>query len=112
MEAREETLAETVAEEGTHEAELGVGITQTVTVAEVEEFVGNLDGDGIVVHLHATLLLEIVLTPDVMVASKEMHLDAHVGEFADLAQEACVAFGHHVPILVPEVEDVAKEVDG
>ena len=52
------------------------------------------------------------MLPQVVVAAEVVHLDAGIGEFADFAQQARVALGHHVAVLVPEVEEVAHEIDG
>ena len=61
---------------------------------------------------HSTFRLQIVLTPHVVIACKEMHFHAHVRQFAHLAQKSGVAFRHHFLVLKPEVEDVAKQKDG
>ena len=38
-------------------------------------------------HRHAAFLFEEVALPKVVVAVKVVHLDAHVGEFADFAKQ-------------------------
>ena len=64
------------------------------------------------VERDTTFLLQIVAHPQVVVAREEMHLHAHVRQLANLSQQAGVALGHHGLVLVPEVKDVAEQIDG
>ena len=59
----------------------------------------------------ATLLLQIVVGPDVVIACEVMHLNTHVGQFRQLAQKAGKALGDDVFVFVPEVEHVAQQID-
>ena len=81
-------------------------------MAEVEEAAVDFHHAALRVKRDATFLLQIVAHPQVVVARKEVHLHAHVRQFANLAQQAGVTLGHHGLVLVPEVEDVAEQIDG
>ena len=61
-------------------------------------------------NYNTTLLFKIVETPLVVIASKEMHLNAHVRQFRELAQEACKTAWHHISVFIPEIEDVAQQI--
>ena len=61
---------------------------------------------------YAAFFFKVAERPDVVVAGEEVHLYAHVRQFGQLAQKACVAFGHDVFVLIPEVEHVAQKVYG
>ena len=112
MQGREKYLRYTVMEQGSEEAELGVRVSESVAVCEVEDLVGEFEGEGLPVHDEAAFPLEVVVGPDVVVACEEMHLHSEVGELAEFAEEACVSLRHDVLVLVPEVEHVAEEVYG
>ena len=60
---------------------------------------------------HATLLLQVSVCPEIMVAGEEMNLHSHVCKLRYLTQKARVAFGHDITILVPEVEHVAEQIN-
>jgi len=111
MEGGKHPLTQFVVKNTTQEAEGTAGIAQPIAMPEEEQLIGEFDSDGLVVHDHATLLLEVVLDPDVVVAGKEMHLDTVVGEFADLAQQTRKTLGHAMLIFEPKVEDVTQEID-
>ncbi len=72
----------------------------------------DFGGLGLLMQNDATLLSQIAIGPDVVVAREIVYLDPHVGEFGELAKEAGVAAGHYIFILIPEVEHVAQQVDG
>lgn len=111
MNAREEGLTKFTAEETAHESEFGIRITQSISMPEVEEFVGNLNGDGVMMNFHAAFLLEVILAPDVMITREEMNLDAHIRQLTDLAQKTCIALWYHIAEFIPEVKDVPQQVD-
>jgi len=108
----EEALTETVAEDGAYEVKLRVGVAKSVAVCEVEGLAIKFHGAGLLMEYQSALFLQIVIRPDIVVARKEMHFHAKVGELGELAEEARVALGHYVAILVPEVEHIAKEIYG
>ena len=112
MDGREETLADAVVEDGTYEAEFTVGIAQSVAVGEEERASVDFGGQRLPVDDDTTLLLEIAVCPDVVVAGKEMDFDTHVCQFGQFAEETGVATGHDITVFVPEVKHVAKEIDG
>ena len=80
-------------------------------MSKEEGFPFYLNGFGLVVHDNAAFLGEVVFAPDVMIPSKEVNGNAHIGEFRQLAQETCVAFGNNILVLEPEIEQVAQNVN-
>ena len=99
-----------VVEHAAQEAELTVGISQAIAMGKVEHLTSYLNRKGFVVHDYAALLDQIVLAPDVVVADEEVHLHSSVGELAHLTEKSCVALGHHVAVLKPEVKHVPQHV--
>ena len=108
----EQPLAQRAVENASQEAVFGVWVAQTVAMGHVEDAVVNLGGHGRLVDLDATLLLEVAVGPEVVVAGKKVYLYAAVGEFGELAEKSGVALGHHVAVLVPEIKHIAQEIDG
>ena len=62
--------------------------------------------------LNATLLLQIVATPHVVIADEEVDLNATIRELGQLAQHAHESFGDYPAIFKPKVEDVAHQKYG
>ena len=112
MDAGEEALTQAIVEDAAQELELAVLAAQPVAMAQVEEAAVDVHHAALRVERDATFLLQVVAHPQVVVAREEMHLHAHVRQLAYLAQQAGVALGHHGLVLVPEVKDVAEQVDG
>ena len=90
---------------------LGNIVSQTVAMSEVEQFTVDGHITGVGVHDETNLFLQVVEEPHVVVADEVVELDACVGEFGHLAQQADVAFGDNVAVGEPKVEDVAEEDD-
>ena len=112
MDEVEETLARAVMEHAAQEPVFGVGVTQPVAVGEVKHLVVDFGSERCLVDDEPALFFQIAVGPDVVVAGKEVYLHAHVCQFGELAEEPCIAFWHHVAVLVPEVEHVAQQIDG
>ena len=112
MDAGEEALAQAIVEDAAQELELAVLAAQSIAMAEVEEAAVDFHHATLRVERDATFLLQIVAHPQVVVAREEVHLHAHVRQFANLSQQTGVALGHDGLVLVPEVEDVAEQIDG
>ena len=55
---------------------------------------------------YPTLLFQIAIGPNVMVADKVMNLNAQIGQLADFPQKPCITFWYHIAVLVPEVEHI------
>ena len=72
-----------VAEAPEHEVGHFPFFIESVAVCEIENFTADVEGAGLFVYCYAAFLLQIVLHPHVMVACEVMHLNSHVGEFAD-----------------------------
>lgn len=111
MEHGEESLAEAVVEDIADDAELTVGIAESVAMGKVEHLIIYLQRGGLMVEDYSALFLKIAVHPDVVVAAEVVDFDAQIGEFADLTEEACVALWHGIAPLVPEIEHIAEEVD-
>ena len=80
-------------------------------MGQIEELAVNLTRERGTVERDATLLLQVVATPDVMVAREKMHLHPAVGQLGELAQKAGISFGHDSLELIPEVKHVAQQID-
>ena len=59
-----------------------------------------------------TLLLQVFVCPDVVVAREIMTLHSHICQLGNLAEEARKALRYHVAVFIPEVKHVAQQVDG
>ena len=81
MQRVEQHLARAVVEYALYELEAAVGVAQSVAVRYVEHLVVDLYRLGFGVHDKATLLFEVAVGPDVVVAGEVVHLHAHVGQF-------------------------------
>ena len=112
MEPTEEPLAKGAVEDGAYDAELGVGVAESVAVTEVEGLVGQGERHGLAVENDTALLGEIVPCPDVVVAREVVDFDAEVGELGYLTQETGEAAGYDGSVFEPEVEHVSEEIDG
>ena len=112
MNASKKPLANRIVEDRAKQTKLAAGVTQSVAMSKQEYLVAQLDGYRFGMHNHSTLLLEIILAPHIVVTREEVHLDAHVCQFANLAKDSGVPLRHHILVLVPEVEDIAQEIDG
>ena len=99
-------------EQVAQQLELLVWITETVAVCQEEDFSVNLGGERLLVQDDTALFLSVFVGPDVVVAREVMHLDTHVGQFREFAEETGIALRYHVFVFVPEVEHVAQQVDG
>lgn len=52
---------------------------------------------------------KIVEEPHIVVADKEMQLDAGIGQFGHFAEQAHMTFGYDKSVSEPEIKHVAKE---
>ena len=111
MQTGKHPLAQLVAENGADELELPILVAQTIAMSHVENLVRKFHRHGTVMYDNATFTFQIVCTPDVMVAHKEVYLYPIVGQFAHLAQKACISTGNHHAILKPEVKHVPQHID-
>ena len=111
MQPTESPLAESIMEDVSQKMELPVAVAKPVTVSDIKGLVTNLHCEGTAMQNHAALLLQIIEAPDIVITSKVMYFDAHIGQFADFAEEACIALWHNRLIFEPEVEHVAEHID-
>ena len=68
-------------EDALDELETLVGIAQTIAMRQEEDLAIELGGLRLLVEDDATLLFQIAIGPDIVVAREIMHLDTHIGEF-------------------------------
>ena len=108
----EQPLTGAVVEDFPEQLEFCVVVAQSVTMRQEEYLSVDLCRDGLLVDDESTLVVQVAIGPQVVVACEEVDLHAHVGQFRELAEETGVAFGHHIPVFVPEVEHVAQEIYG
>jgi len=112
MQGGEQHLTDLVVEDALDELEVLVRVAHAVAMRQIEDFPVYLGCLRLLVQHHATLFGQIGIGPDVVVAREVVHLDPHIGQFGDFAQEARKALRYHVAIFIPEVEHVAQQIDG
>ena len=66
---------------------------------------------GLMLYAHATLLLEVVQTPHIVVTRVKDNLYTPICKLGKASQHPHKAAWHNRVILKPEVEDVTQEVD-
>ena len=107
----QQTLADTVVEHPFQELKLAVGIAQTIAMCQIEHASIDVGRQGLAMQDDATLLLQIAISPNIVVTSEIVHFHPIVGQFRDFSKETRVAFRHNMLVLVPEVEHIAQQVD-
>lgn len=106
----EESLAHTVVEHCPQKPERTTGVSKPVTMSEVENLIVNFCRDGFPVNDKTTLLLQVSISPDIVIACEEMDLYAHISKLGQFPQKARKPLWHNIAVLVPEVEHVAQQV--
>ena len=106
----EKSLANLVVEDVPKKTECPVGVTQSITVCQIKQLVGQFQRHRLTMQDDTTLLLQIIGAPNVMIASEEMHLHPIIRQLAHLPQKTCVSPGNHCGIFKPEVKHVAQHV--
>ena len=99
-------------EDGAEKLERTVGITHTIAMSQEELMAVNFCSQRFLVQYHATLLLQIIVCPDVVVACKEMDLDTHIRQLRQLPQEARITLGNDIFVFIPEIKHVTQKIDG
>ena len=107
MEGGKEPLAHLVMEDGTNHLKRLVGVAHAIAMSQEELLAVNLGGLGLLVENNATLLFQIFVCPDVVIAREIVHLNPHICQFGDFAQETGEPLWHHILVFIPEVEHVA-----
>ena len=67
------------------ELERLVGVAQSVSMSQEEHFSVNLGGQRLFVKDDTTLLFQLVVGPDVVVACEVVYFDAHIRQFRQFA---------------------------
>ena len=109
-EPRKKPLQQRAVEDGTKNSEVRF-IGKFIAMGKEELHAVYLGQQRLAMYYHATLLLEVVLAPKVVVAGEEMNLGTIVCELGNLTQEAGKALGHYILVLVPEIEHIAKHIN-
>ena len=71
-------------EDGTNHLERLVGVAHAVTMSQKELMTIDFSCFRLLMQNDTTLLLQIVIGPDVVITCKEMHFHTHVGQFRQL----------------------------
>jgi hypothetical protein len=111
MQPCEQLLAYLVVEDGTYDLERRIRVTHAVAVCQEECLAVEVEGERLAMNYDTTFLLKVTISPDVVIANEVMHLYTAVGQFGQLAKEACESLGDNMAVFVPEVEHVSKEID-
>ena len=85
MEGRKEPLAYLVVEDGADDFERLVRVAHAVAVCQKELVTVDLGSLFLFVQNDATLLLQVFVGPDVVVAREIVYLDTHVRQFRQFA---------------------------
>ena len=96
---------------GTKQFELLVRVAQSVTMSKIELFSVYFGSQRFTVHNDTTFFGEIIPTPYIMVANKEMHFHSHIRQLGNLPEKTSITLGHHRAELKPEVEQVAQQIN-
>jgi hypothetical protein len=111
MEHAEKELCHTAMEHAAEETVSCRNRSQTVAVAEAECLSIYLNQMRLSQFDHSELL-EIGICPDVVVAFKEKDLHSPVHKVLKGGQHPEIAFRNDITVLVPEIPDVAKQIEG
>ena len=106
MKTGESPLADLIMEDVLDKFELLIGITQSVAMCQVEHLAVDLRRLRLLMQNHTTLLLQIIVGPDIVVAGEVMHLHTHICQLRKLPQETSVALWYDKLVFVPEVKHV------
>ena len=98
-------------EDGSDQLERLVRVAHPVTMRQEELVTVYLCRLRLLMQYHATLLLQILIRPDIVVAREVVHLNAHIRQLRQLPQESCEPLWHYIFVFVPEVEHIAQQVD-
>lgn len=110
MHSRKEFLAKGAVEYGPKEPEAVPLRSEAVSVSQKELLAAYSLHLGVLEHLQANFVTQIVIKPDVVIAYVPLDLYARIGHLGQLAEEAHVAPGHDSGVLKPEVEDIAHQI--
>ena len=86
-------------------------ITQTVAMSQEKFLAINLASQRFTMNRNATLLFQIVTTPDIMITDKEMHLYSHIGQLGYFSQKTGISFRNNKLEFVPEVKHIAQQIN-
>jgi hypothetical protein len=111
MEKAEYTLEELVTESPAHQFVPFVSRPESVSVTEAEDFPSYL-GDVRLLENLDTEILEIMEAPDVMVALEKADLHPGVHQIHQGGEHPDIPFRDNIMVLVPEIPDVPKKVQG
>ena len=96
---------------GTKQFELLVRVAQSVTMSKIELFSVYFGSQRFTVHNDTTFFGEIIPTPYIMVANKEMHFHSHIRQFGDFSQETGISFGDDQPEFIPEIKHISQQIN-
>ena len=94
------------------EFETFIRVAQSVAMSQEEYLTVDLCGQRLLMQYDATLLLQIIVSPYIVVACEVMHLNTHVCELGNLSEESGKPLWHYIFVFVPEVKHVAEQVYG
>ena len=102
-------LQETVVEHPPYESETGIYPAQAVSVSQTEPPSAQLHHVWLLKHLHPQLPLKIRIGPNIMIAGEKPYRYTTVRQTGKSSQGPRVSTGNHVPVLIPEIEDVTQQ---
>ena len=85
--------------------------TKPVPVSETETRTPDFDICRLLETDHAEFF-KIMIGPDIVIALKEKDLHPGIDKSSQGRKDPDIAFRHHIPVLVPEIPDITKQIQG
>jgi len=111
MQKAEYALEEPVAKSPTHQFVPSVPRAQTVPVSKTEGLTSYFNHIRLLKDPYSQLF-EIMKAPEVVVALEKADFHAGVHQIHQRGKHTHIALRDHIMVLVPEIPDVAKQVQG
>lgn len=108
MQAAEKHLEKTAMEDTAKKTVSGRSRPKPVSMPEAELLPGDIHDRRLHKPLHAKLL-KVAISPDIMVTLEEIYLHTGINQVLDSSKDTGIPLGDYIPVLVPEIPDVAKQ---
>lgn len=83
---------------------------ESITMSQHETFARMRDKFRAMMNFDPKAL-EIAIAPDVVVSAEEMDLDSPGDQRLKRREHTGITGRHHIPVLIPEIPDVAKKIN-
>ncbi len=110
MQACKQPLACLTAEDPFDELVSVISRAQAVAMADTEYPAVDFTDYRLPVNCDPELITEVAKHPHIMITREDIHLNAAVSNFRQLAEQPGEAFGYNSPVFKPIVKQVAQQV--